>query len=279
MKILGTIFLALLLCAVAGTGSADQNKPGTISGRVLLKDGSPMANAQIFVFDESSGAPPSFDRYWRVPDEVVQADREGRFRVVLADGRYYLGAIRRLSGEEIGPLRDGDLFLPFYENGKPVSYTVANGVAIELGDIAGAQTFSKTILKTGAGITAISGRVTDADGKPVANAMVFAFTSAAMMGRPLFISEKTGKDGSYILRVHQGGSYYLKIRNSYGGGSMRTGEIMGSYGQEDPAPVEVKTGAVASGIDIRGSYFTGQGPKGNGRKKPARAQELPDDEP
>jgi hypothetical protein len=82
-----------------------------------------------------------------------------------------------------------------------------------------------------------------------------------MVGKPLFISEKTGKDGRYILRVHQGGNYFLKIRNSYGGGAMKAGEIMGSYGQEKPMAVEVKTGAVAKGINITGISFPGQGVK------------------
>jgi hypothetical protein len=42
---------------------------------------------------------------------------------------------------------------------------------------------------------------------------------------------------------------------------MKAGEIMGSYGQEKPMAVEVKTGAVAKGINITGISFPGQGVK------------------
>jgi len=266
MNKLGSFLLAILLCCTTGNSFADNGKRGSISGRLTLNDGSPMAYAQVFIFNESSGAPPSFDRYWRVPDEVIQADGEGRFKAVLANGKYYLGAIKRKSGNEIGPLQDGDLFLPFYADGQPISYVIANGSSTDLGTVSGAEPFSKSILKSGDGITAISGAVTDSKGKPVENALVFAFTSSAMMGKPLFISEKTGKDGKYMLRVYQGGNYYLKIRNSYGGGTMKSGEIMGSYGEDDPVAVSVKTGAIVTGINITGMYFSGQGPKGNSQK-------------
>jgi hypothetical protein len=266
MNKLGSVLLVILICCTVITSFADNGKPGSISGRLILKDGSPMAYAQVFIFNESSGAPPSFDKYWRVPDEVIQADGEGRFRAVLANGKYYLGAIKRKSGSEVGPLQNGDLFLPFYADGQPISYAVVNSSAIDLGTVSGAEPFSKEILKNGDGTTAISGIVTDAHGKPVANALVFAFTSAAMMGKPLFISEKTGKDGTYMLRVYQGGDYYLKIRNSYGGGTMKSGEIMGSYGQDEPSPVSVKTGTIVNGINISGMYFAGQGPKSNSKK-------------
>ncbi len=253
--------VSILICSAGTMAFAETPKAGSISGKVMVKSGVPMANGLVFIFSESSGAPPSFDKYWRVPDDVVKTDADGNFRAVLADGKYYIGAIKRKTADEIGPLQEGDLFLPFYADGVPVLYAVSSGSATDLGVVAGAQTFRKSILKTGDGVTAIEGVVTDSRGKPMENALVFAFTSPSMLGKPLFISEKTGMDGKYILRVYQGGSYYLKIRSSYGGGAMKSGEIMGSYGQEMPVAVAVKTGSITKGIDITGTTFSGPGSK------------------
>ena len=259
--------LIMLICFFNGVMAlADGVKPGSISGRVMIDEDLPMANGQIFIFDDSTGAPPSFYKYWRVPDEVVNIGADGTFRAVLADGKYYLGAIKRKSDEEMGPLQEGDLFLPFYANGAPIKYAITDGSSIDLGIISGAMPFRKSILKTGTGVTAIEGTVTNLRGKPLENALVFAFPTQAMVGKPLFISEKTGKDGKYLLRVYQGGNYYLKIRNSYGGGAMKAGEIMGSYGRDRPVAVGVKTGDTVKGIDITGTIFAGQGPKNNSKK-------------
>jgi hypothetical protein len=228
----------------------------------MIKEGVPMAGGSLYVFSDASGPPPSFDfRYWRVPDEVVRIGTNGEFNVSLETGIYYLGAIQRQSGEEIGPLREGDLYLPLPGENIVRQYRVKADSAIDAGTITGALTFSRANVKTAKGISAIEGKIVDGDGKPVANALVFAFLSPSMTGRPLFISERTGSDGRYQLRVDEGGSYYLKIRSAYGGGSMQTGEISGSYGKVEPEAVEVKTGAIVRGIDIVGSRFKREGQK------------------
>jgi hypothetical protein len=261
MKKIISVLVFMMVCCVGVAGFAEESKPGTITGRVMIKDGVPMANGVVFIFNDASGPPPSLDRYWRVPDEIVKTDSEGRFVANLSEGKYYIGAIKRKSGEDIGPVQEGDLFLPFHGDSAPRQFTIAAGSKIDLGTISGALPYKKSGSKVTEGITAIEGTVTDSRGKAVENALVFAFLTPAMVGKPLFISEKTGKDGHYVLRVHQGGNYYLKIRNSYGGGAMKAGEIMGSYGQEKPVAVEVKTGSFTKGINITGISFPGQGVK------------------
>lgn len=261
MKLIRMILPLILLCCPGIPALVQGAQIGSISGQVMISKDVPMADGLIYFFNDDSGAPPSFDRYWRVPDEVVNTDMRGKFRAVLADGKYYIGAIKRISNEDIGPLQEGDLFLPFYANGAPTMYEISKGSAIDLGVVYGVKPFSKSILKTGDGITAIEGYVTDSRGMPLENALVFAYMTSTMFGKPLFISEKTGKDGKYQLRVYEGGSYYLKIRNSYGGGAMAAGEVMGNYGQDSPVAVQVKTGTIVKGINITGTTFLGQGPK------------------
>jgi len=261
MKKICLILLFMLVCCIGVTAFAEEAKTGSISGKVMIKDGVPMANGVVFVFNSSSGPPPSSDKYWRVPDEIVKTDAEGKFVATLADGTYFIGAIQRKSGEDIGPPQEGDMFLPFHGEGSPKPHVVVSGSATDLGIITGALPFKKSSIKIKDGITAIEGKVIDSRGKPLQNAFVFAFLTPAMVGKPLFISERSGKDGTYILRVHQGGDYFLKIRNTYGGGAMKAGEIMGSYGQEKPVAVKAKSGEIAKGINITGAYFPGQGPK------------------
>jgi hypothetical protein len=260
MKNIFTVLLVMLVCCIEVTAFCEESKTGSLTGKVMITDGVPMAKGVVFVFNSATGPAPSSDRYWRVPDEIVKTDAEGRFDAKLANGTYFIGAIQRKSGEDIGPPQEGDLFLPFHGDGSPKAYVISNGSVTNVGIITGAVPFKKSSIKISGGITAIEGKVTDASGNPVQHAFVFGFLTPAMVGKPLFISERTGTDGRFLLRVHQGGDYFLKIRNTYGGGAMKAGEIMGSYGQEGPMAIRVKTGEIITGINIAGIRFPGQGP-------------------
>ena len=261
MKKISGFLMVLLLFSVATAVGAEDVRTGTITGKMMIKNGGPMANGVVVFFNEASGPPPSPEKYWRVPDEIVGTDGEGNFKAVLLEGKYYLGASKRKSGQEVGPPQEGDYFLPVMEEkGVPRTFRVGKGKATDIGTIAEAVPFSRTTIKTGNGITAIEGTITGPDGKPLERAMVFAFLTPAMVGKPLFVSERTGKDGKYLLRVNQGGNYYLKIREVYGGGAPKVGEIMGGYGQDKPVPVTITTGKIVKGIDIKGVRFPGRGP-------------------
>ena len=99
-------------------------------------------------------------------------------------------------------------------------------------------------------------------GKPVEGILVLAFDSPIIEARPLFVSDKTDKDGKYRLRVsYDGGKYYLRLRDDYGGGPLRQGEFKGVYGDTEPAVgLVVKPGQRIKDIDIRAFRFAGRGP-------------------
>lgn len=262
MRLVVILLFCFALVSIGSIVMADEISTGTVTGTVLVKEGVPLDSGVVYFFNQASGPPPSSDRYWRVPDEVVTTDAHGKFTAKLVEGKYYVGAIKRLKGDgqEIGPPRDGDLFLPLNnENNMPKLLSLQEGKTVNLGNITGVIRFMKKQLPEG--ITGIAGKITDQQGKPLDGVIVFAFTTPAMVGKPLFVSEPTGKDGKYLLTVHQGGTYYLKVRNVYGGGAMKAGDIVGSYGQDRPAAVEVKTGNIVKGIAIKGIHFPGQGPK------------------
>ena len=117
------------------------------------------------------------------------------------------------------------------------------------------------LVNYGKGITAIEGIILDSEGKPVEGAYVFAFVSPATVGRPLFTSDPTSKDGRFILRVHDSGTYYLKARSSYGGGPPVPGESIGNYGEKEPVAVTVDKGDRLSGFVIKMRKFAGRGPQ------------------
>jgi hypothetical protein len=249
-----------LMCAAA---SAQEVKKGTITGQVMIKGNGPMAGGMVFIFNDASGPPPSRDKYWRVPDNVVKIDAEGRFSADLPAGKYYLGAKKAMAGKDIGPPQEGDLFYAFSgeKEGMPKAFKVEEGKKTDVGVIAEATPFRRESVKFNDGITAIEGVIIDGENKPVEGALVFAYTVPSMMGRPLFASERTGKDGKYILRVHEGGSYYLRVRSLYGGGPPATGEMIGAYGITEPVAVTVKSGEKVKDITITVRRFSGRGLK------------------
>jgi hypothetical protein len=259
MKFLFVIFSAFLICAAA---SAQEVKKGTITGQIMIKENGPMAGGMVFVFNDASGPPPSSDKYWRVPDTVVKIDAEGRFSTDLPAGKYYLGAKKAITGKDIGPPQDGDLFYAFsVEKGMPKTYEVEEGKRTDVGVITGATPFRKESVKFNDGITAIEGVIIDGENRPVQGALVFAFLTPSMVGRPLFASERTGQDGKYILRVYGGGSYYLRVRSIYGGGLPTAGEMVGAYGIKEPVAVTVKSGEKVKDITIQVRRFSGRGLK------------------
>lgn len=248
--------LSLLLLSAA---QARSEETGRLTGTVMTKSGVPLAGGTIYLFSESSGPPPSVTKYWRVPDEAFPIEDTGRFAAKVPEGRYFLGAIKKSFPEQLGPPQDGDLFFISQDDtGLPHIHAVKKGEQADIGVVREAVPFSRSsIVKEG--ITSFEGMVTDADGKPLEGALVFGFLSESMIGRPLYVSDRTGKDGRYLLRLAQGGTYYLRVRSHYGGGPPVEGEIMGVYGER--AAMSIKTGESKKNVDIKTSKFPGRGPK------------------
>ncbi len=261
MKKVCSLWLFLVV-VFAGIGAyAGSDGKGRITGAMMLNNGEPMANGTAFLFRDVTGPPPIPEKYWRVPDEIVGIDASGRFVAEVPEGTYYLGAIKRISGNELGAPNDGDYFLINRdEKGNPKPYLVKAGETTDVGTISSVHPFSRATYLKQEGITAIAGTVTDEKGKPVERALVFAFATPTMVGKPLFVSERTGKTGEFFLRVDKGGTYYLKSREVYGGGAPKAGEIIGGYGERMPEPVSVETGKTAKGVDLRVIRFKGRGP-------------------
>jgi hypothetical protein len=253
------LFLLVMLCAIVPL-SADEIETGWISGQMMIKDGGPMTNGMIVFFKSGEGPVPDPNRYLRIPDEVADLDADGKFRVALPAGKYFMGAIKRMSGEMIGPPQDGDYFFISEDTeGVPFVYHVEKDKNLNIGIIAEAVPFKRTVPDDASGIRGVIRELND---NPVEGAIVFAYFTETMTGLPPFTSYRTGKDGKYFISVSHPGKYYLRVRDIYGGGPPVAGSIMGGYGEEKPAPVTVKTGEITEGIDIRVVRHMERGPKG-----------------
>jgi hypothetical protein len=253
------VFL-IIMSFLSGVLFAEDIDIGLISGQMLIKDGGHMSNGMVVFFKAEEGPVPDPNRYLRIPDEVADLDEEGRFRVALPAGKYFMGSIKRMSGELIGPPQDGDYFFISQDSeGLPFVYAIEKDKNLNIGIIAEATPFKRVIPEDATGITGI---IRDLSSNPVEGAIVFAYFTETMTGLPPFTSYRTGKDGKYFISVSHSGKYYLRVRDVYGGGPPVAGALMGAYGEEKPAAVTIKTGEITEGIDIKVVRHLERGPKG-----------------
>lgn len=261
MKKLCAVILVVMavLSATISFGAEDLNK-ATMTGTFQIKTGLPMSRALFYLYNLATGPAPSADKYWRVPDHAKAMKDDGSFSIKLPEGTYCIGAVRRLRGaSRIGPPEDGDfLLLSLDDKGLPKKYQVKNGERLDVGTISGARQIKTPFLV--AGTTAIEGSIQDDEGKPVEGAMAFAFITPTVIGKPLFVSERSCKAGKFVLRVPEGGTYYIKIRDDLGGGPPRAGKMTDGNKEEPLLPVSVKTGETASIGILKVKKFPGRGP-------------------
>lgn len=239
---------------------------GTVTGRVQLSEKQESISGGVYLFDTNSGPAPDPLRYLRVPELIDMLRPDGSFSIAAPPGVYYLGLIvRRTNGPELGPPRTGDMVIVSRDmEQKAVKYAVAVGKTLDAGTLSQAHEYRPAPpafddpmdLATG-----IAGKVLDTDKKPVGVVVVLAYPNIEMTGIPVYVSEKSMPDGSYLLRTGGAGTFYLRVRAEYGGGPMVEGELIGVYGGETPTPVKVKEHMVTRNTDITVKKLPPVGPE------------------
>ncbi len=263
-KCLSILFIVIICSATSVF--AENLEFGKMSGMMMIKDGGPLSKGMVVFFRADEGPVPDPDRYLRIPDEVVDLDEKGFFSIRLPVGRYFMGAIKRMSGELIGPPNDGDyFFISEDSNGAPRTYVIEKDHDLDIGTVSDAVPFKRVIAKDATGI---SGIIHDVKNEPVKGAIVFAYFTQTMTGLPPFTSYRTGEDGKYFISVSHAGKYYLRVRDVYGGGPPVPGALMGSYGEEKPSGVKVAKGKITGGIDMSVVKHLQRGPKRGEVRKP-----------
>jgi hypothetical protein len=174
---------------------------------------------------------------------------DGRFELSLPPGRYLFVARKRQGGETGGPVAGGDF------RSQPVGpVQVEAGKPVDLSFLVeekSGESKNLPVREQGDTGTGLTGRVLDADGKPVAKARVHVYAYVQMSERPKFVSNETGPDGRYVVFLPEGGTYYLAARDRFGG-PPKLGDLYGRYedGTIDPSGVVVRAGEVLKDVDI-----------------------------
>lgn len=241
------LILGLVLCIAAFLVLPKLFKAketGTVTAQIGIHDVGPMMGGMVFFVNTAGGPPPSATRYWRVPTHSFPLGKNARFTATLPAGDYYMGAIERDSGESPAPPGEGEYyFISQDEQGKPRTYSVRKNEVLDLGDLMIRAVPFKRSLIAKKGITSVQGALRDEKGVAVAGMLVFAYSDPAMAEAPLFVSERSDKQGKYILRLAGGGTYYLQARHVQGGATPS-----GVY--ENGKAVSVETAEAKTGIDI-----------------------------
>jgi hypothetical protein len=215
--------ICLLFCAF----------PVFAAGTFVLKakvsdiEGRPMEGAKLFIYDSSNV---------RRPADFISSlsDRAGTVQIVLPPGKYWAVA-RFKSDGKYGPLLPGDK-----HSGEPLEVelntneTAANFVVADIRELGQKKRASAT------DAVRLKGRVVDAQGVPVAQAVVFANRSKEFNELPEFVSAWTEVDGVYEVYLPPGGTYYV--------GASRQFPLKSQ--EEFAKPVVLESGKIDIAMDI-----------------------------
>lgn len=168
-----------------------------LGGRVADIDGRPVAGVKLFVYDSANVRRPA--TFISPP-----TSEDGTVAITVPPGTYWVVA-RLKTDESYGPLMPGDK-----HSGEPAVMDLTTEAELEqeftVADIRDLGRRRQAIAEAS---VKLSGRVLGSDGKPVANAYVFASATKDRSRIPDFISAWTGADGSYSLIVPAGRKHYV----------------------------------------------------------------------
>jgi hypothetical protein len=242
MRLLSVLVSSLLLICLVGCGNQDAAEEKSSSGKGQLQGQitMPLEGVRLYIYQ------PGMDLYGPAFAISSATTEDGAFDIELPDGDYVVVARKRAGGEESGPVVAGDNRSEF------IRVTVKGGVVdlqvsapLKIGD---QRNFTGDVDESRTGL---AGKVMDSDGQPVIDARVHVYDHVQMSERPKFVSEKTGPDGSYLIYLPAGGTYYLAARDKFGG-PPKLGDLYGRYdkGTIEPSAVVVMEGQVLKQVDI-----------------------------
>jgi hypothetical protein len=200
-----------------------------VIGKVTADVGD-VAGSFVYIYPESN--PDMIGPSYVISQEIGS---DGRFKVNLLPGRYYIAVRQRGSRAKLGYLNLGDLSVEC--DGNPV--TVISGKYVNLGGLKLHTVDEKKlaqIREDEAKLTyeaRITGKIVNEDSEPVEGVYVYAYKDPKMVGKPESISKKTDEDGRYTLYLtgKEGSSdsrYYIGARANFGG-PLEPGEYVGTY--------------------------------------------------
>ncbi len=204
-----------------------------VAGEVLGDTGAIPGAGVAFYLDAST--------QFRGPGYIeARADERGIFETRLSPGRYWIFVRRRSRPQVFGPLEAGDDFGSY--PGNPLEIRAGERVAIRIPTV-------RVLKKSGwsapsALRTRVSGTIRDTAGRPLPGFRAFLHAKTTMLGKPEFVSEPSGADGSYLVWVDREGVYYLGARAEIGR-AREERELIGLYAGSPDHAIEVRLDAGA----------------------------------
>ncbi len=193
---------------------------GGVEGRLFFGD-EPLGKAYVYVYQNAA------DEFRGMGFYIAPVGPDGRFKIKLKPGRYFLIGRQRQGGGMYGPLQKNDKVGFYYAN--PVDVVLDQTVKVSLETISRIEMLEEIWFeKESAGARVMSGTVRNRAGRPVEGVHILLYDNPEASGKPKYISRKTGADGAYRVEVYQDGEYYLVARQSLGG-PPGEGEYYGRY--------------------------------------------------
>ncbi len=231
-----------------------------ITGQVKLKEGGlPLAEAYVNIYPDAVSNLLGPSQYISSP-----TDAEGRYRLEVPPGTYYVVARKRMSGQPAGPLSQGD----YYSEHQRVNVAVVEGtlavVDLQVVPMKAPMFFQKSVVDKRTD-TGVRGRLVDAAGKPVPGSFAVAYTDNDVRRLPDYASTLSDPQGNFTIYLPKEGVYYLAGR-LHAWDMPRPGELYGRLGGEEPAPVTVRQGSFVENVVIEMTPFTGEYKPGKSRR-------------
>ncbi|MDD5773543.1 MAG: carboxypeptidase-like regulatory domain-containing protein [bacterium] len=235
---------------IKSESSVNSPKNTGIKGKIVSKD-TDMEGTFLYAYinNDTDLRGPSYYA-------LIKPDKSGIFTLDLPEGKYYITVRKRLNKDKFGGLKTGDLNTDYQNN--PVEVKINNYTNLEdivlgkidpvkLKSIESGEIKAKTQ-------TIIRGTIKDSSGQPKEGVYAFVYQDSQMIGKPLYRSVVTGKNGNYELFLSRGGNYYVGARNTFGG-PLAPGDLVGAYDGTPEHILTIKDAEIKDNIDITVEEF------------------------
>lgn len=202
------------LIRIPAEGGAQTGQGSGIRGEITFQ-GEPLEQCYLYVYNDAG-------HDFRGPAWFVQPVADGRFRLRLPPGDYWLLARKRAQGGQFGPIEIGDYFN--YYHGNPVRIEAGQTKEVRIETI----TRLSMLEEEPPPFRGVTGKVVGPGGQPAGGVRVFAYREPAMTGTPAHFSPPTDGEGRFHLPLPGNGPWHLLARQSFGGPAGE-GEWYGKY--------------------------------------------------
>lgn|GEM_PF-1876172 len=235
-KLTGLLLFALCLSLTSFAVAAEDwtvlgDAPGTITGKIVTKDGSPLTSGFVAFFKSDKLDPMDYGNTRRSPTMVAFLDDKGGFTTSqMPAGTYYVGAMPRDKWTGGPPMRGEKRYSAFDDKGKYLVVTLARAQSLDIGTVKVLEPENSPELTD---FFTVQGKIVDEKGKGWPGAVVVVKRNYEE-AKSDFISEPTKQDGSYQIKLPPGKYFVLAREAIVKTGRPNPNSAMGELGQNQP---------------------------------------------